>query len=301
MADNDLTQPTLTQPLGEASVLPSPTPSSNKQSIFGRLKDKLTSWPSLILVSFVFGVLLPPVSLAIAVYLIIKGLRTQRKKLYLVALSLILATALGIGVYIKLYPTIFKDRYYSYKYTAFDEYKLDSKTAGSGLSLSKPVNFKEIGQKVQVGSASALLAHKDTTSKLSLGYIAITSVNSALAASSSYLEVLNKTLQEPNDKNYETLVRPVREYVNRYTDFKYQIELGKATKLIAPNIKANAWQFDFSAKTIADKSITPLKGKAVLVAGKQTFYYILLSNVENNWQANQAVWQQVLDSIKIDQ
>jgi len=68
------------------------------------------------------------------------------------------------------------------------------------------------------------------------------------------------------------------------------------------NIKSNAWKFDVSITNGSNvNKISNVEGKAVLVAGKRTFYYFLIDSVDQTWKNNQKVWQQVLDSIKVDQ
>jgi len=37
------------------------------------------------------------------------------------------------------------------------------------------------------------------------------------------------------------------------------------------------------------------------LAGKTTWYYVLLSATTPNWQANQTTWNKILDSVQIDQ
>ena len=81
------------------------------------------------------------------------------------------------------------------------------------------------------------------------------------------------------------------------------LELGQPSPLSNSNLKQNAWQFDFTAKSKVDNSsgASVIKGKLVFIIGKGVFYYFMIATVDYNWQSNQAIWNQVLDSIKIDQ
>lgn len=82
--------------------------------------------------------------------------------------------------------------------------------------------------------------------------------------------------------------------------YDWQIKLETAKPFTNANIQDNAWQFDFSASDPSKKK-TPIYGEALYIISGKNYYYFMVSSVSYNWQPNQKVWQQVVDSLKTDQ
>jgi len=81
------------------------------------------------------------------------------------------------------------------------------------------------------------------------------------------------------------------------------LTINKPSKFTNPNIKGNAWLFSFKASG-TDQTSSGILGNLVFALGKSTdvyngYNYLMLSTLDYNWQPNQQVWQQVIDSLKI--
>ena len=84
---------------------------------------------------------------------------------------------------------------------------------------------------------------------------------------------------------------------------KPKVELQAPVKLQTANIKTDAWQMDFTVSGLGSGKHT-----AADVIGKELFTFgsnntldnLVLSAVDYNWRTNQATWQRIIDSIKVN-
>lgn len=221
----------------------------------------------------------------------------NRRKLYsLIAVLILIPIAFGLYLILNNGPGK------NYGYKAFDSYKLSSYLNGAAISLDKPT---EIGQKtrnVAIGHAQAYLAQDDPgqDAQNKLAYIGLSSNQSALAASDSYLSSLNEVYADKNHQDYQKLTDALKTFVMQSTDGRSTIELKDPRKFTNKNITGKAWAFKFHGSS-SDKKIRDVEGTAVLVVGDRTFYYLAVGAPKNNWQGNQDVWDKILGSLKIDQ
>lgn len=67
------------------------------------------------------------------------------------------------------------------------------------------------------------------------------------------------------------------------------------------HIKSNAWRLNFTTTRPSpkDQQIT-VDGTLIYAIGKKAYYRLLVSSVHDNWQANQATWNKITDSLSID-
>lgn len=220
-------------------------------------------------------------------------------------------------------------------YSKLEPFKLDGQSQSSGISFLKPVDYQlalTSAKKDQVSFANSL--KKPVFAPLGALHVAIVPVSSTV--SKTYLNYLNTTLESPKGNNYKAVIAPVEQFVAQRFSPLYDITYAPAVKLTNANLNGNAWTFGLSAtpkKTaspaqpsstkapISSAAKAPFdtskaapvptgktapamekyKGLAVLIVGKNTYYYFYIYNTDYNWNNNQSVWQKIVDSIKVDQ
>ena len=248
------------------------------------------------------GLLLPPLGLVAVIYLIFRAVKNKQEAFYKLAAVLTVATLIGALVYLKIYNVYFVAQLHKYSYSTLEDYKLPSKLQGAAVSFRKPGELKLLDKKETQGLASAYFVHTVSKggSEFGLTHIAMSSVQSALAASDSYVTSLSQILKDPNDKDYQNMTDSFKKFLQAFTPKQLKVEVQALVPLTTTNIKQNAWQADFRAGETAGE-YADLKGRLVFAVGKTTFYYFMVATADYNWNRNQNVWQQVIDSLKIDQ
>lgn len=249
------------------------------------------------------GLLLPPLGLVAVIYLIIRAIKSKQTAFYRLAAALVVVTIIGALVYLKIYNIYFIAQLHKYSYSTLEDYKLPSKLESTTITFKKPVEFTERSKDILGGLSTATFVHVNdkTDPKISVAYMAVSLISSAAPTfEPSYTASVDKLLQIHQGKDYEVFIAPLKKYLQNNLPSGLQVDLGPPVALSTGNIKQNAWQADFRAGETAGK-YTDLKGKFVFAIGKRTFYYFMVATVHYNWQSNQAVWQQAIDSIKIDQ
>lgn len=245
-------------------------------------------------------------AVAIALFFVFRWLIDRRRAFLLTAAVAFVAGLIHIfGVY--LFGVIFHDSApNSYSYKALNDYKLDSQLKGTAFSLKKPIEVNVIENRSEQGGSVSWLAHTDKKKgeEYSLTYITVASNQSVLAATPTYLEYLNKSLMSNSGKDYDSVMKSVTSFTRASIISDYKYELSDTKHFTSPNISKNAWQFDLkvtSPEKDGKKKYNDLKGKVILAAGKKTFYYFLVTSLDYNWEPNTKTWQQIYDSLKIDQ
>lgn len=258
------------------------------------------------IVAVVLSLLLPPLGLLFLSYTLLRTIKSpawRGKVTLLLAMAVFIASLLGAYGYLRVYSWRTSQQYH-YSYSKLDDFKLPSALENSAISFQKPVEFVRSSQVVRVGGSDLLLLHASakTAAKGSMAYISASTIQSALAASQAYTVELNKQMTTHKGTVYDSFLKSFQQTVQAAVPANYSAVLSQPTPLSTPNLKANAWVYDLKATNKDAKvNVFGLKGKFVFAAGQRTFYYFTLASIDYNWQPNQTVWQQVLDSIKIDQ
>ena len=280
-------------------------PNQDNRISVGKFREQVFTgnplfWTIVLLISLV----IPLLGFIISVYLLVKAIRLHKRRLYYMAAATLAASLVGVGLLRFSYNLIYNQKL-DYTYSALDEYKLPSKLAGAELTFQKPTEIKYSNLRLQEGSAVASLVHtnKKTKPDSGIAYIYAGSVQSALATSESYIKARKEGLSSKNSQNYQIMVKPIIDFIKGNTSDKYDVQILSVSPLSTSNIKDNAWKFDLTIRGGGGsvKTIKPLNGNAIMAFGKNTFYYFTVMAIENNWDSNQKVWQQVLDSVKVDQ
>lgn len=215
-----------------------------------------------------------------------------------IALVIIGALVAAFNVHYKKAPT----HPYSYSYSKLNSYKLPGEVVGSGVSLSKPVEYEPAvsasPRKDQITFAHAQNKDKKVTL---IGNAFLASFHPDASASSTNSTIIGQFLDAFSSKDHKYLVKLLKNVPLQGLGSKFTVSLSSNPQpLTSPNIKTNAFYADFSAVS-KDKNQPQLKGKAVVAIGKTSYYIFMIDNTDYNWDNNSAVWQQVIDSLKIDQ
>ena len=182
----------------------------------------------------------------------------------LIGLAVAVAAVGGYQIY-KHYnnkPDNKQGRPYSQDYKNLEAYTLDSWQPETAINFKKPPEFKKARESIQPGYSSVSLVDYSEASQTKTGLGYINA------------DVIHNTLASTPD---------YRQKLKKYF-----------------NIKDFAWQLNFYTLSDGNRS-TVLQGKVIFLAGEKSFYYFMLSTVGYNWAPNQAIWQQMVDSLKIDQ
>lgn len=229
------------------------------------------------------------------------------RKLVTVALITILVIGGAVGVYCgyRWYAHRTPNpRVYSFSYDKTETVKLPGQQAGSGMALVRPIELRL--SPLTPYSTQSTMSHTITKNKQAVlvAQIAIASVYAGLDLSSNYLKNLNTAMTDVKSPNHTGVIKPVKEFVNNRAHSGYNLTFMDPKPFTKDNIKANAWYMTFTGVAKDSKqasALPPLTGEVVLATGKSTFYYFMVDSITVNWQSNQKVWNQVINSLKIDQ
>lgn len=232
--------------------------------------------------------------------------KRYNKRLLILLALLLLGLAGAIAIAIKYNGTDNDDKTEPYVgkitpavYQNLEEYQLKGENSGNGISFIKPSELKPLAADQETANLVRLV--HQATQKSSGGSIITASISPATTPpSQEYLTALGTTLTNPESSGHTEAIKPTKAFIEgEYTN--YVVELGEFTAFTNSTIKENAWRADFTGTDDAHKSSgIPVKGTVLFMAGQNTYYYFLVGSIEDNWQSNQAVWEKVLDSLKIN-
>lgn len=206
----------------------------------------------------------------------------------LVIIALILTGAYG------LYRQLHNPQ--AYKYKKIDTaYSLKDPASSSSLSFSRPHELAQFSSTNSQVEFQHLIGSND--GKNFAAYISAGASSSANALTDTDLTNLNKTLSDTSGVYYQIATSSLETFVTDRVPLGSDISFGNAKRFSNPNIKSNAWQLDLNIKYKSKNT----EGTSIYMAGKNTYYFFMLLTPDYNWQSNQKVWQQVIDSIKINQ
>ena len=282
------------------SNVPQTAPVGIMSSKEGGLKAKLTSPIGLGWLSVILGVLVPPVGLVLAIVTIYRAGRLANRALLFLGLAAVVAVAAGSYGYVKLYDTVVRDETPTYVYATLEDYKLAGTAKTRGMTFKKPLVFKETSA-TSNSDIQASLAHRKAGSNNGLQYT-ISVLSAAIGTPSGNgpedaIKLFTAEGQVGDD--YKALKTSFEQYIKYRVNSKFNSSLGSPKSFTNSSITTNAWQYDFSSAS--DSKGHNVNGTFVFAVGKSNFYYFSLASLDYNWQANQANWQQILDSLKIDQ
>jgi hypothetical protein len=168
--------------------------------------------------------------------------------------------------------------------------------AGRGISFDKPTSFdKPAGLKLT--PFQVFFTYKAKDPKVVGGMMAVS--QPILDKQNLDLDKFDKDLAAGNLSGYEAITKSLQQYViSRLPDYK--LTFGKPAKFSSDNIKSDALSMDFSGPS-KKSSEQQIKGRTMLVLSAKADYTFAVYASSGKWQANQAEWAQIFNSLKIDQ
>ncbi|HAZ29208.1 TPA: hypothetical protein DCY43_00430 [candidate division WWE3 bacterium] len=260
---------------------------------------KPRTWALIVLISFVIS----PLGIVLALFFVFRAIKSHQRQLYLMALAALLAAIAGLGALYGIRSLLYNRKLDHYTYSALEDYKLSGNLKNAAITFKKPAEFKVYYQNYKAGSSVAGLSHnldKDGQKK-AIGYIAVSGLVNTETQDSAYLKKLSTALTSPEATDYQKFSQPIKDFAANYLPDNFDVNLANPRAFTSSNIVKNAWLFDLSVQSKASQKATPLKGSVILVSGKNSFYYFMLTSIDYNWQTNKAIWQQILNSLKPDQ
>jgi hypothetical protein len=204
---------------------------------------------------------------------------------------------------------------YEYKYESLAAYKLAGRLDNTGVEVLKPAEFKKIGPPNPITAISTkadfahVLKNSDQVPKV-VGGMTLVSFDSINPAA-NYTKYFKDAKKGPTDifsSNINAFVNDELGYLfgPNFTAPTPKAKVLAAVPLATSNLKSGTgWQMDLSAtisqQNSQDKTFNNVKGKLIMAFGQKNYYYFLIVTTEENWKSNQAFWQKVINSIKIDQ
>ncbi len=242
------------------------------------------------------ALLIPPIGLGLIVYHIMKS--PKNRQLLIFVAGLLVALLIGSAAYYSGWQHFHTN---TQRFSKLYDQTLPATLSGTATVYKVPVGFDRSRQTVQIGSSAANYAFLNKTkqpAKFS-AIMAVYSQPSALATSSSYVDNLNKLISNHQGKDYQVVTsRTIEQFIKNNLPANYKIVLDQPVKFASANINKNAWKFDFTATSPGHRTV---KGSLIIAVGKQSFYYLMIASVNYNWNNNAKTFQQVVDSLKIDQ
>ncbi len=298
-------------------VTPQPEHTERETRGFGKANNPLT----LAILAVIFGVLLPPLGLILAITTIYRAGQQSRKSLLILGITAVLATAAGLYGYLYLYNNYTNNRTYAYAYNDLVDYKV-AVAEGVGITFKLPSELlpSNIEQQVDTGNLPRELQLKggDPTRQANTGQISFThpltprgSLPLILARQSVFISGINnldfdKVMTAANGPEYDQFITGLQRLLQTQTETSNAKLTGVPKAFTNTNIKASAWTIDFSAEGANPLSTNTkqkkMRGSLLIAKGnKGAYYQISFAALDYNWPANQKIWQQILDSVRVDQ
>ncbi|HET9850267.1 MAG TPA: hypothetical protein VFP35_01440 [Candidatus Saccharimonadales bacterium] len=192
---------------------------------------------------------------------------------------------------------------HAYTYKDLNSFNLKTTHPGANLAFSKPVELKPFGQVgVNGTSDQVLLIHSAPDHTIpDYSRIAAAASYSTQAFTPSTLTAIASSAK-PDNSGYSTFVGDQKTFISQRLPYGFdKLTLSTPQVFSSGNIASNAWLTSFTAVSSKLKNAKGLKGEMIEAYGKQTIYYFMVDNIASDWPANQAVWQKVEASLKIDQ
>ena len=186
-------------------------------------------------------------------------------------------------------------------------YKIPGSQTGRGLSFSSPFTLTSWYDKPNDTRAKSYQyyatdpRHRGQT--INIARIAATADDypSGFAVQKFLDETKENLKADPASNSFKKDTKVLKDFAQSiYADTGVDITLGAIREFTNSNIKKDAYVYALSGKD-AKGRITEQSGVMLWISGSKTYYHFLLLADAKDWQKNLTSYQQILDSIKIDQ
>ncbi len=184
------------------------------------------------------------------------------------------------------------------KWLGLSSYTACDKSQHQGISFLKPTAFNQ--ESISISPAQAVFYKAVSGSPTTVGVLLATCTDQP-TPTAAYLAEVSKNAAAVSPQG--SSLWPLFQFAAGHTSDNYGISFGKISSFKNTHVKNNAWRMNllFSRSSSASSSLPIQKEGLILwLAGKTTWYYVLLSATTPNWQANQTTWNKILDSVQID-
>ncbi|HET9850263.1 MAG TPA: hypothetical protein VFP35_01420 [Candidatus Saccharimonadales bacterium] len=183
----------------------------------------------------------------------------------------------------------------SYTYSKLDSYQVSGYASGQGMTFLKPMELIPVNSR----KYQAELAHSinQNAQPELVSYIMAQSVSGVVLNAGSSQSFNNQIM---SSSSRQPLIQSLDGFLKSELPAKtWKYSLGPTTAFKNSTVNADAWSF--SVTMSEQKSGKSLNGQLIYIITSSRNYYFLILAKPNVWQSNQAVWQKVTDSIKVDQ
>jgi hypothetical protein len=223
---------------------------------------------------------------------------SSAKKLLAVILPIILIAGAGYWL-VSRNSRSFGSQAYAYK--KLDAYEVKDETTGSRVSFKKPQEFQLAATYYQ--PRQIVLMHRGQ-SKPYIGLIAEASLQDYLPQGADFFKNYNNVITDPKNPSYKELIKPLEDYIDRQAGAGFTgANLSVPKAFSSSNITTGAWSADFTDTYKGSAKVAPykLQGRIIEAYGKKSVFYFMAANVGSVWEKNDQVWQQIFNSLRIDQ
>lgn len=240
--------------------------------------------------------LVPPLGLLVTIWLWLA------KKLRRLALATLAVSIVCVAIYAYLYRQHYGSNKYDYKYKALSASQIvmsATNVASATVNIQKPPELAVVLNPVNEQVRAYRHDFKDQpVANLSMAVTTYTGDYGKL-----FKPVVVSALKKASSNtDYQAVNQQLISYLQtQFSNKTYTLNLNHAQTLSTHYITADAWQFDVSAaKTVGAKAYQKWQGKLLYIWTGSHVYYILIDTIQQNWRPNQAVWQQMVNTLRVD-
>lgn len=201
-------------------------------------------------------------------------------------------------------PNIRSGQAVNIKYHNLAQHSIKGTGEHNGLTFSAPEQFINTDHAKTVSPIQLQLSRqaKLNNKSLTAGYILTQALYINPPPSADTIKTIGKSITSPSQNNVRNVFSPQAFGMPKNLFQGYKVVSSTGTIFTSGNINKDAWVRDFSASaTDPNAKLPDMQGHMITVFGKSAIYYLVVYTTKFDWQANQATWSQVINSLKIDQ
>ncbi len=202
-----------------------------------------------------------------------------------------------------------KSNTYKTTYSQFVTDSIAGQGNGNSITFQRPKDFAPIapGNLGYLSYYGQLAWQPGDTSTLGTEVVA-----SVVAPSDHTTAFITKGFtSSTTSDDYKNSVAPLQKFLSQSISYLYfsnsqksfSINLSQPAKTTKSGLQ-NGWLIPFTASGQAsstNQNLNNVKGEMLFAAGKNNYYYVVLSAISSNWDSNHSAWENVFSNVKIDQ
>lgn len=190
-----------------------------------------------------------------------------------------------------------------YQYAQTSKYLLPGVEKGRGMSFLKPDSYILVGQQSSTDASFVNLNQSNNINSSSGAINAqISNFPTKTGPSDEFIKAVNETVKNKSSEGYQAVVGALEDFANEaFPEPELKASLSTGTPFSSNNIPKNAWVFDVTVSSSDDSKASPQTGKLIYALGANTKYMFLVSANTSEWQNNQSYFNNILNSVAIDQ